>query len=75
MRPNSEPGTWCRAFFVAARETMANANVVQERKTQVISIVPLSVREQVDKLARREQVSVSEIGRRALSEYVQKQKV
>jgi post-segregation antitoxin (ccd killing protein) len=52
---------------------MANANAVSERKTQVISLVPVSVREQVDKLARRNGVSVSEIGRRALSEYVEKQ--
>lgn len=51
---------------------MANI-AVQERKTPVISMVPISVREQVEQIAQRERVSVSEVGRRAIQEYLQKQ--
>jgi hypothetical protein len=46
----------------------------EQRKTApVIAMVPSGLREQVEQIARREQVSISEVGRRALSEYVEKQ--
>lgn len=41
-------------------------------KTPVITMVPLRVREQMEELAHRGKVSLSEIGRRALQEYVEK---
>ena len=42
-------------------------------KTPVITQVPLRVRELMEKMARQGNVSLSEIGRRALTEYVDKQ--
>jgi hypothetical protein len=46
-----------------------------ERNTQpIMSMVPLSLREQVEKLARQSRVSMSEIGRQALTEFVEKGK-
>lgn len=41
---------------------------------QVISNVPLPVRDRVDQLARQERVSRSEIGRRAITQYVERQR-
>ena len=41
----------------------------------VITMAPVRLRAQVEKLARQERVSVSEIGRRALTEFVGKQVV
>jgi predicted transcriptional regulator len=38
----------------------------------VISMVTTRTRAQVDRLARHEQVSISEIGRRAISEFVER---
>ena len=38
----------------------------------VISMVPISVRNLVDQLAQQEQVSRSEIGRRAIESYVER---
>jgi hypothetical protein len=47
---------------------------LEERlKTPVISMVPLIVREQLEDLARADKVSLSEIGRRALQAFVEKQ--
>jgi hypothetical protein len=43
-------------------------------KTPVITQVPLRVREQMERMARQGKVSLSEIGRRALTEYVEKQR-
>jgi len=40
----------------------------------VISMVPLAVRDRVDQLARQERVSRSEIGRRAITTYVERQR-
>lgn len=52
---------------------MAKRVPLQSRlKTPVITMVPLRVREQMEKLARQGKVSLSEIGRRALKEYVEK---
>lgn len=53
---------------------MSERNIpVGERNTQpIMAMVPLKVRAEVEKLARREQVSMSEIGRRALTEFVGK---
>jgi ribbon-helix-helix CopG family protein len=70
------PGTQVPGFFFLFGEeaTMAKTIPMHERKTQVISMVPVSVREQLDRLAYRERVSVSEHVRRALSEYVGKRK-
>jgi metal-responsive CopG/Arc/MetJ family transcriptional regulator len=39
----------------------------------VITMVPLSVRNQVDQLAQQANVSRSEIGRRALQQYVERE--
>jgi predicted transcriptional regulator len=48
---------------------------MQERKTALILfMVPPRVREQVDELAHRERTSVSEIGRRAIAEFIEKQR-
>jgi hypothetical protein len=41
-------------------------------KTPVITMVPLRLRDEMEKMARRGKVSLSEIGRRALTEYVEK---
>jgi predicted transcriptional regulator len=40
----------------------------------LIAMVPLTVRNRVDQLAHREQVSRSEIGRRAVVDYVKRQR-
>lgn len=53
---------------------MAKRVPVQERKTApVITMLPLHVREQVERLAERERVSLSEIARRAVTSYVEQQ--
>ena len=45
---------------------------LEERNTQpVITMLPLPLRKQVEKLARQGKVSLSEIGRRALTAYVE----
>ena len=50
---------------------MAKRIAVQERKTApVITMLPLHVREQVERLAEKEHVSLSEIARRAVLEFV-----
>ncbi len=41
--------------------------------TPVITTVPVPLRKQLEALARTEKISLSEIGRRALQEYVEKQ--
>lgn len=54
---------------------MATAKTIpleRRLKTPVITMVPLRMRERMDELARRRKVSLSEIGRRALEEYVDK---
>lgn len=53
---------------------MAKRVPVQERKTApVITMLPLHVREQVERIAERERVSLSEIARRAVLRYVDQQ--
>jgi hypothetical protein len=43
----------------------------QDRKTSpVITMLPLRLREQLEELARRRNVSLSEIGRQAITQYV-----
>jgi predicted transcriptional regulator len=44
-----------------------------EPKVAAISMLPLSVRNAVDKLARQEKVTRSEIGRRAILAYVERE--
>jgi len=45
--------------------------VAEDRKTApLITMLPLRVREQVEELARQRKVSLSEIGRRAFTQYV-----
>lgn len=45
---------------------------VQDRKTApvLITMLPQRIRDQVERLAERERVSLSEIGRRAVTQYV-----
>jgi predicted transcriptional regulator len=45
----------------------------EPKLAQVTALVPLSVRERVDALAHKERVSRSEIGRRAVVDYVKRQ--
>ncbi|MDP9178631.1 MAG: hypothetical protein M3O61_13195 [Gemmatimonadota bacterium] len=53
---------------------MAKTIRLEDRlKTPVITQVPLRVREQMEKMARQRKVSLSEIGRRALQAYVEKE--
>lgn len=53
---------------------MAKKVAVEDRKTApVITMLPLRVREQVERLAERERVSLSEIARRAVTRYVEQQ--
>ena len=72
-----EPGTDSKTrpvsgfVFLWEMKTMAKKVAVQDRKTApVISMVPPKLREQVERLAEKGSVSISEIGRRALQEYV-----
>jgi hypothetical protein len=44
----------------------------QRSNSSVLTFVPAKVREQVEKLADQSKVSISEIGRRAITEYVGK---
>jgi hypothetical protein len=53
---------------------MAKAIPMEDRlKTPIITQVPLRVREQMERMARQGKVSLSEIGRRALQAYVEKE--
>jgi len=48
-------------------------HAAEQNLAQVTALVPISVRESVDALAHRERVSRSEIGRRAVLDYVKRQ--
>lgn len=51
---------------------MAKRVPAQERRTAtVIAMVPLRIREAVERIARRERVSLSEIARRAVTQFVE----
>jgi len=47
--------------------------IAERMKTPVITTVSIPLREQLEELARVGKVSLSEIGRRALTEYVERQ--
>ena len=48
----------------------------QDRKTApVITMLPLKVREQVERLAEKDKVSLSEIARRAVTQYIETRSV
>ncbi len=54
---------------------MAKEVALENRiKTGIISFVTLPQRREVEKLARKEQVSLSEIGRRALAAYIEQKR-
>jgi hypothetical protein len=58
--------------FSGGEASMSKKVPLQERNTQpVITMLPLPLRKQVEKLARQGKVSLSEIGRRALTAYVE----
>ena len=47
--------------------------VKQRLKTPMVTTVPVPLRQQLERLAQKERVSLSELGRRALQDYVEKQ--
>lgn len=53
---------------------MAKRVAIEHRKqAAIIAMLPLRIREQVERLADRERVSLSEIARRAVTHYVEQQ--
>lgn len=45
--------------------------MAQRNATTVLSMVSLRVREQVERIARRDRISISEVGRLAITAYIE----